>query len=151
MRRGGLVAAATGVAMFAAAGASRAQEDVAGDVAGNLQDAIVGLWSGQAAQPDTDSFPVRLTFVSPKGGISRYPGEPPCGGMLVGDRKGEAYEYQEAITYGGTDETTDGCLNGLLRLSVDGDTMKFEWSANYNGQDYSSSGELKRQSAGKKR
>lgn len=146
------MAAATGVlATIAAADACRAQEDVAGDVAGSLQDAIVGLWSGQAAQADADPFPVRLTFVSPKGGVSRYPGEPPCGGMLVGDRKGDAYEYQEAITYGGTDEKTDGCLNGLLRLSVDGDTMKYEWSANSNGQDYSSSGELKRQSARKKR
>ena len=86
--------------------------------------------------------------MSPKGGVSRYPGSPPCGGMLVGDRKGDNYEYQESITYGGTDEKTDGCLNGNMKLTVNGETMKYEWSANYNGQDYSSSGELKRTGGG---
>ncbi len=40
---------------------------------------------------------------------------------------------------------TDGCLNGTMKLSVDGDTMKYDWTSSYNGQDYSSSGELKRQ------
>ena len=76
---------------------------------------------------------MRLTFVSPKGGVSRYPGDPPCGGMLVGDRKGDDYEYQETITYGGTDEKTDGCLNGTMKLSVEGDTMKYDWASQYNG------------------
>ncbi len=54
----------------------------------------------------------------------------------------------ESITYGGTDEKTDGCLNGNMKLTVNGETMKYEWSANYNGQDYSSSGELKRTGGG---
>jgi hypothetical protein len=123
-----------------------AQEGVAGDIAGQLQDPIVGFWVGKAAQPENDPFDVRLTFVSPKGGISRYPSEPTCGGMLVGDRKGDGYEYQETVTYGGSDERADGCLNGTMKLSVDGDTMKYDWASSYNGQDYSSSGELKRQS-----
>ena len=106
---------------------ARAQDDA--DIAGDMQDAIVGAWVGQAAQPENDPFEVRLTFVSPKGGVSRYPGDPPCGGMLVGDRKGDAYEYQESITYGGTDEKTDGCLNGTMNLTVEGDTMKYQWTA----------------------
>jgi hypothetical protein len=137
----------------AVSGVASAQDDadIAGDIAGAMQDAIVGTWAGQAAQPENDPFDVRLTFVSPRGGISRYPSAPICGGMLVGDRKGDGYEYQESITYGGTDEKTDGCLNGTMILSVQGDTMKYEWSAQYNGQDYSSAGELTRQSAGKKR
>ena len=99
MRRGLLAAVAGALATFAAAGIARAQDDA--DIAGGLQDAIVGAWAGQAAQPEKDPFEVRLTFVSPKGGVSRYPGDPPCGGMLVGDRKGDAYEFKESITYGG--------------------------------------------------
>ena len=147
-RRTGHVVAAAVLATVAGISGAAAQDDDSGDIAGTLQDAIVGTWSGQASQPDADPFPLRLTFVSPKGGVSRYPGAPPCGGMLVGDRKGDNYEYQESITYGGTDEKTDGCLNGNMKLTVNGETMKYEWSANYNGQDYSSSGELKRTGGG---
>ena len=140
----GLAAVAAVLASLTFIAGAGAQDEDSSDIAGTLQDAIVGTWTGQAAQPETDPFNVRLTFVSPKGGVSRYPGSPPCGGMLVGDRKGDNYEYQELITYGGTDEKTDGCLNGNMKLTVNGETMKYEWSANYNGQDYSSSGELKR-------
>jgi hypothetical protein len=149
MRRGVLAAVAGAVATFAAAGIARAQDDA--DIAGGLQDAIVGAWAGQAAQPEKDPFEVRLTFVSPKGGVSRYPGDPPCGGMLVGDRKGDAYEFKESITYGGTDEKSDGCLSGTMNLAVEGDVLKYEWTSHYNGQDFSSTGELKRQAARKKR
>lgn len=148
-RRHASLAAVTAVlASVACISGAGAQDEDSSDIAGALQDAIVGTWSGQAAQPDTDPFHVRLTFVSPRGGVSRYPGSPPCGGMLIGDRRGDNYEYQESITYGGTDEKTDGCLNGTLKLTVNGETMKYEWSANYNGQDYSSSGELKRTGGG---
>ena len=143
-----LAAVAAVLATVAWISGAAAQDEDSSDIAGTLQDAIVGTWSGQASQPDTDPFDVRLTFVSPRGGVSRYPGAPPCGGMLVGDRKGDNYEYQESITYGGTDEKTDGCLNGNMKLTVNGETMKYEWSANYNGQDYSSSGELKRTGGG---
>lgn len=128
-------------------GATVARSNVA-DIA---QDAIVGTWVGHAAQPDQGPFEVRLTFVSPRGGISRYPSDPTCGGILVGDRNGDHYEYQETITYGNTDEADDGCLNGTLNLTVTGDTMKFDWTANSNGQDLSSSGELHRQGAARKR
>ena len=144
----GLAAVAAMLASVALIASAGAQDEDSSDIAGALQDAIVGTWTGQAAQPETDPFDVRLTFVSPKGGVSRYPGSPPCGGMLVGDRKGDNYEYQESITYGGTDEKTDGCLNGTMKLTVNGETMKYEWWANYNGQDYSSSGELKRTGGG---
>jgi hypothetical protein len=144
----GLAAVAAVLASVTFIAGAAAQDEDSGDIAGSLQDAIVGTWSGQASQPDTDPFEVRLTFVSPHGGVSRYPGSPPCGGMLVGDRRGDNYEYQESITYGGTDEKTDGCLNGNMKLTVNGETMKYEWSANYNGQDYSSSGELKRTGGG---
>lgn len=137
------------LAMPIGAGIARAQDDA--DIAGDLQDAIVGAWAGQAAQPERDPFEVRLTFVSPRGGVSRYPGDPPCGGMLVGDRKGDAYEFKESITYGGTDEKSDGCLNGTMSLTVEGDVLKYEWTSQYNGQDFSSTGELKRQAARKKR
>ena len=66
-------------------------------------DPIVGTWVGKLSQPDNDPFDVSLTFVSPKGGVSRYPGVS-LWWMLVGDRKGDSYEYEETITYGGTDE-----------------------------------------------
>jgi hypothetical protein len=138
------------IAALAMSGPSHAQDDA--DIAGDLQDAIVGLWTGTAAQPERDPFDVRLTFVSPKGGTSRYPGEPPCGGMLTGDRKGDSYEYTETITYGGTEEKTDGCLSaGTLTVTVEGDTMKYNWATQYNGEDYTATGELKRQKGGKKR
>ena len=122
-----------------------------GNVADIVQDAIVSRWVGQAAQPGQDPFEVRLTFVSPKGGVSRYPGTPACGGILAGDRNGDHYDYQETITFGNTDEVADGCLDGTLRLTVNGDKMKFDWSANANGQDFTSSGELHRQGGARKR
>jgi hypothetical protein len=115
------------------------------------QDAIVGSWVGQAAQPNQDPFEVRLTFVSPNGGVSRYPGDPVCGGVLRGDRNGDHYEYQETITYGGTGELDNGCLDGNLSLTIKGDTLKFDWTATANGQDFSSSGELHRQGGARKR
>lgn len=141
-------------AAVVASSAANAQDDadIAGDIAGDMQDAIVGLWTGTAAQPERDPFDVRLTFVSPKGGISRYPGDPPCGGMLVGDRKGDNYEYAETITFGGPDEKTDGCLSGgKLNVTLEGDTLKYSWSSQYNGEEYTATGELKRQKGGKKR
>jgi hypothetical protein len=113
------------------------------------EEAIVGAWVGQAAQPDQDPFDVRLTFVSPRGGVSRYPGEPSCGGVLTGSRDGDHFEYEEAITYGSSEEVDQGCLNGKLKLTVDGDTMKYDWtSTNAEGSPLTSSGELHRQAAG---
>lgn len=114
-------------------------------------DAIVGTWVGQAAQPNQDPFEVRLTFVSPQGGVSRYPSDPSCGGVLRGDRNGDHYQYQETITYGGTEELDNGCIDGNISLTVKGDTMKFDWTANASGQDFSSSGELHRQGGARKR
>jgi hypothetical protein len=108
------------------------------------EDPIVGTWVGNVIQQGQDPFETRLTFVSPRGGVSRYPSYP-CGGMLAGGRKGAAYEYQETINWGGMDEQANGYVGGIVRLSVDGDTMKFDWSTNYNGQDYQASGELHRQ------
>jgi hypothetical protein len=121
-----------------------------GNVIELSQDAIVGTWVGRAAQPNQDPFEVRLTFVSPKGGVSRYPGDPACGGVLRGDRNGDHYEYQERITYGGTEELDNGCLSGNISLTVKGDTMKFDWTTTSNGQDFSSSGELHRQGGARK-
>ena len=129
--------------MAATGGAALAQD--LDDVAGSLTDAIVGVWAGTAAEPEKEAYQVRLTFVSQKGGIVRYPGETPCGGMLTGDRHGDEYEYKETITFNGLDERSDGCFDGVMRLSVDGDTMKFEWSGIYEGQERTASGELKRQ------
>jgi hypothetical protein len=112
--------------------------------AARADDAIVGTWVGNVAQGDQPPFETRLTIVSPKGGVSRYPSFP-CGGMLVGDRKGDGYEYAETINWGGMDENPNGCIGGIVRLTIDGDTMKYDWSANYNGQDYQASGELHRE------
>jgi hypothetical protein len=117
------------------------------DVAGSLNDAIVGTWVGEVSQGET-KFQTRLTFVSPKGGIRRYPGFP-CGGTLIGDRKGDGYQFDEVVTWGGTDEKTDGCIGGLVKITVDGDKMIYDWSATYNGTDHAATGELRR--VGKKR
>jgi hypothetical protein len=106
------------------------------------QDSIVGTWVGEVSQGD-NKFETRLTLLSPKGGVSRYPSFP-CGGTLTGDRKGEAYEFNEVITWGGTDEKSDGCIGGVVKITVDGDKMNYDWSGNYNGQDHAAAGELRR-------
>lgn len=116
--------------------------------AAHAEDPIVGTWTGKLAQPDNDPFETRVTFVSPKGGISRYP-DFPCGGVLSGGRKGDAYEYEETISWGGVDEVDPGCLSGTVRVTVDGDKMNFNWSGTSNGQEYKASGELKRERSGK--
>jgi hypothetical protein len=108
------------------------------------KDPIVGHWVGQASQPDSNTFDASLTFVSPKGGVSRYPGIP-CGAQLEGGPKGDAYEYSETVTWGGPDEQANGgCVNGTLHLEVNGNTMKYEWSATHDGRSYTASGELQR-------
>lgn len=135
---------ALGALLVAAVSVSGAMAETDADLAGELTDPIVGHWVGTASQPEQDAFEVTLTFVSPRGGISRYPGETPCGGVLVGDRHGDSYQYQENITYNGTDERQDGCISGNISLTLEGDTLKYSWSGNNNGQDYTSTGELKR-------
>jgi hypothetical protein len=105
-------------------------------------DTIVGNWVGTAKQGENE-FETRLTFVSPKGGVSRYPGYP-CGGVLSGDRKGSAYVYSEVITWGGLNENANGCIPGAMRLTVEGDEMKFEWAGDDNGQPVTAEGTLRR-------
>jgi hypothetical protein len=144
------IGALLGLLTMAAAGGAAVAQDL-DEVAGSLADAIVGIWAGTAAEPEKDAYQVRLTFVSQKGGIVRYPGETPCGGVLTGDRNGDDYEYQETITYNGLDERDDGCFDGVMRLSVDGDTMKFEWTGTYDGQERTATGELKRQRTARRR
>jgi hypothetical protein len=124
------------------AGAAHAE-----DVAGTLSDAIVGTWVGEVSQGD-NKFETRLTLISPKGGVSRYPGFP-CGGTLAGDRKGDDYEFNEVITWGGVDERDGGCIGGIVKISVDGDKMTYDWSGTFNGEEHSAAGELHR--VGKKR
>jgi hypothetical protein len=99
---------------------------------------------GTITQEGAAPFETRLTFVSPNGGVSRYPSYP-CGGMLAGGRKAGGYEYQETINWGGMDENPAGCIGGVVHLSVKGDTMQYDWSTTYNGQNYQASGELQRQ------
>ena len=134
--RAGL-AGAFAVAMLAASGGARAE------------DPIVGTWVGNLSQADQEPFETRVTFVSPKGGVSRYPGFP-CGGVLSGDRKGDAYEYEESISWGGVDELDPGCISGTVRATIDGDKMNLSWSGTHNGQEYQASGELKRVRKGKR-
>lgn len=106
------------------------------------EEPIVGNWVGEITQGD-NKFETRLTFVSPRGGISRYPSLA-CGGTLSGDRKGDEYVYNESITWGGMDEKTDGCIPGVVRITIEGTTMKFAWTSTYNGGNYSAEGQLRR-------
>ena len=112
-------------------------------------DAIVGTWSGMLKQDDGEPFTTLLTFVSPKGGISRYPSWP-CGGILAGGPKGEGYQYTETITWGTQDEIATYCIGGVAYITVDGDVMKFHWSAVDKGTETHTVGELKRQGARKR-
>ena len=112
-------------------------------------DAIVGTWSGMLKQDDGEPFATLLTFVSPKGGISRYPANP-CGGILAGGPKGDGYQYTETITWGMEGELENYCIGGTADISVDGDVMKFNWSGVSNGTATHTVGELKRQGARKR-
>ena len=112
--------------------------------AARADDPIVGTWIGNVTQPGQDPFETRLTFVSPRGGVSRYP-QTPCGGILSGDRKGDAYEFEETISWGGTDEQDPGCIGGLVHVTVDGDKLQYEWTGTLNGEQLAASGELRRQ------
>jgi hypothetical protein len=124
--------------MFAITGTARAD------------DPIVGNWKGTLKQDDGEPFAVQLTFVSPNGGISRYPSSP-CGGMLAGAPRDDRYEYTETITWGTQDELEAFCIGGDVVITLEGDVMKFSWSAMSNGTQTNSVGELKRQSARRKR
>lgn len=111
-------------------------------------DPIVGTWVGKLSQTNQDPFEMRATFVSPKGGITRYP-DFPCGGVLVGGRKGNGYEYEETISWGGPEEVDPGCLSGTVHVTLDGDKMNFSWTGSSDGQEYQASGELTRERRGK--
>jgi hypothetical protein len=106
-------------------------------------DPIVGAWAGTAKQDDGEPFEMRLTFVSPRGGISRYPGSP-CGGYLTGGPKGRVYKYTEEITWGTKGELESYCIGGNVEIEVDGEKMKFKWSNTENGVETHTVGELKR-------
>ena len=112
-------------------------------------DAIVGTWSGMLKQDDGEPFAALLTFVSPKGGISRYPSTP-CGGILAGGPKGDGYQYSETITWGTEGEIEFYCIGGVVDITVDGDVMKFDWSGEHQGNATRTVGELKRQGARKR-
>ena len=118
-------------------------------VAAHADDAIVGTWSGMLKQDDGEPFATLLTFVSPRGGISRYPSSP-CGGILAGGPKGDGYQYTETITWGMEGEQQNYCIGGVVDISVDGDVMKFDWSGVSNGTATRTVGELKRQGARKR-
>ncbi len=117
--------------------------------AARADDAIVGTWSGMLKQDEGEPFAALLTFVSPKGGISRYPANP-CGGILAGGPKGDGYQYTETITWGMEGELENYCIGGSVDISVDGDVMKFDWSGVSNGTATRTVGELKRQGARKR-
>jgi hypothetical protein len=117
--------------------------------AARADDAIVGTWSGMLKQDDGEPFATLLTFVSPKGGISRYPANP-CGGILAGGPKGDGYQYTETITWGMEGELENYCIGGTADIAVDGDVMKFNWSGVSNGTATHTVGELKRQGARKR-
>ncbi len=109
-------------------------------------DPIVGTWVGTGSHAGRDDqFRMRLTFVSPKGGVSRYL-DVPCGGVLVGDRKGDDYEYRETITFNGSDERAENyCVSGgVVRLTVDGTTMKYDWQPHSADDELAASGTLER-------
>ena len=48
------------------------------------------------------------------------------------------------------DELENYCIGGTANISVEGDTMKFDWSAMSNGSITRTVGELKRQGARKR-
>ena len=117
--------------------------------AARADDAIVGTWSGMLKQDDGEPFATLLTFVSPKGGISRYPGNP-CGGILAGGPKGDGYQYTETITWGMEGELENYCIGGTADITVNGDVMTFNWSGVSHGTATHTVGELKRQGARKR-
>jgi hypothetical protein len=125
-------------AMTAIVGAARADDD------------IVGTWTGMLKQDDGEPFPAQLTFVSPKGGVSRYPSSR-CGGILSGGPTNQGYRYTETITWGLQGELENYCIDGTLDVTVEGDVLKYNWSRIWNGTATHTVGDLKRQSAGKKR
>ena len=116
-------------------------------VPAHAEDPIVGTWAGKLTQPDNEPFEMTATFVSPRGGVTRYAGFP-CGGVLVGNRKGSDYEYEETISWGGVEEVDPGCLSGNVSVSVNGDKMQFTWTGASGETQYKASGELTRQRAG---
>ncbi len=64
-------------------------------------DPIIGTWVGTGNhEARDDKFRMRLTFVSPRGGVSRYL-DVPCGGVLAGGPSGDTYEFTEMIIYNG--------------------------------------------------
>ena len=86
-----------------------AQDEDSSDIAGTLQDAIVGTWVGEAAQGETE-FETRLTFVSPKGGVSRYPSFVRAAACWPVIARATTTNSTRSITWGGMDEKADGCI-----------------------------------------
>jgi hypothetical protein len=113
-------------------------------------DPIIGTWVGTGNHEGRDDkFRMRLTFVSPRGGVSRYL-DVPCGGVLAGGPSGDTYEFTETITFNGAEERSDNyCVSGRVSLSVDGSTMKYEWLPTNEGEELAASGTLERVGRGR--
>ena len=108
-------------------------------------DPIVGTWTGTVNQAGYGSYAVVLKITAPGGGSSDYPSLN-CGGSLSGGGSGGVFNFRETITYGRATKTSTGCIDGNIRVVLQGDRIFWEWTGSWQGKSYYASGKLARSS-----
>ena len=108
-------------------------------------DPIVGTWSGTVDQPGAGSYAAVMELTAPDGGSSDYPSLN-CGGSLSGGGSGGVYNFRETITYGRATETSGGCIDGNIRMVLQGNRMFWEWTGSWQGESVYASGKFTRTS-----
>ena len=104
---------------------------------------IVGSWTGTIDDSLGQSYNGVMTFTSPERGSSDYPSLE-CGGRLSGSESDGVYRFTETITRGRATETSGGCIDGRIEMTIDGDTMMWRWLGSWQGQSITASATFRR-------
>lgn len=110
------------------------------------QTEITGTWTGvlnQTPAGTASAFQTEFVFTSAMSGTSRYPSLN-CGGTLSGSGSGGRYRYTETITSRRATATTDGCIDGIVDITISGNTMHVQWSGSWQGERILAGGTLQR-------
>jgi hypothetical protein len=103
-----------------------------------------GTWAGTVDQPGASPYQVIMVLDGQGGGSTDYPALN-CGGALSGGPG----TYAETITTNRAEPGgSSGCIDGYITVSVQGDSMAWSWSGNWEGQAYSASATLTRTGGG---
>lgn len=111
----------------------------------NSTPALFGNWRGSVYQPELGSYIAQMSLHGTKGTVE-YPSLG-CGGTVaLLNISGNEYRYAQHIIYGNIASGGICIEDDLITATVQGDSMDFEGSGQFQGRTYTAKGILERQS-----